>query len=365
MLLAKTSSKLHSTKTGKPNYTAPLPQGIKALKRVAHQDWPDVGHAWEERDLFLQDSIDNSILWFEAPSSKQWFPIEGVSHEQAKRSVIELRAIIENAKTQEEFIAQLQHRFDLYQSVGCDGEGTVLFTGYYAPDFQASRTVSSEFSAPLYERPEDLVTDSASGAPLGRKRANGSIETWPTREKLIETGELSGSELVWVKDDLDAYTIHVNGSARLRMNDGALMYIGYAGKTDQPYTGLGQSVLEAGLLPPDKLSLRAIRRLYDKNPNQVNELINKNESFVFFREYEGGNWPAGSLGVPVTAERSVATDKKIFPRGGVVIVDTTNPITHWRKTYLHPIYDGPRHRRCDPRTWKSRFIYGSWTDRWT
>jgi membrane-bound lytic murein transglycosylase A len=107
------------------------------------------------------------------------------------------------------------------------------------------------------------------------------------------------------------------------MNNGELLYIGYAGKTDQPYTGLGHSVLEAGLLPPEKLSLHAIRKLYDKNQNQINELINKNKSFVFFREYEGENWPSGSLGVPVTAERSIATDKKIFPRGGVVLVDTT------------------------------------------
>jgi len=228
-----------------------------------------------------------------------------------------------NSTTKQEFISQIEERFDVYQSVGCDGEGTVLFTGYYAPDFHASKTPNSYFNAPLYERPEDLITDSASGTPLGRQNTKGTIEPWPTRQALIESGELDGTELVWVKDDLDAYTIHVNGSARLRLDDGELMYIGYAGKTDKPYTGLGHSVLEAGLLPPDKLSLRAIRKLYDKNPDEVNALINKNESFVFFREYEGGNWPAGSLGVPVTAERSIATDKKIFPRGGVVLVDTT------------------------------------------
>jgi len=309
--------------TGTPNYTALLPHGKPALKQVALQDWPNVGHAWEERDLFLQDSIDNSIGWFDAPSSKQWFPIEGVSHEHAKNSVIELRELIVNSNTKEEFLSQVEERFNVYQSVGWDGEGTVLFTGYYAPDFHASKKPDSNYNAPLYERPEDLVTDSASGTPLGRKNKNGSIEPWPAREALVESGELDGTELVWVRDDLDAYTIHVNGSARLRLDDGEIMYIGYAGKTDKPYTGLGHSVLEAGLLPPDKLSLRAIRKLYDKNPDEVNALINKNESFVFFREYAGENWPAGSLGVPVTAERSIATDKKIFPRGGVVLVDTT------------------------------------------
>ncbi len=310
-------------KTDSTNYTKALPSGLPALHLVAHRDWPNIATAWESRDLFLQDSIKNSIEWFNAPSSKQWFPLEGITHEQAKNSVIVLQDILTQSTTREEFLGIVQERFDVYKSVGCDGLGTVLFTGYYAPDFQASRKRSSSFSAPLYTRPIDLVTSPSSGEPLGRKNKDGTLSTWPTRRILESSGELDGTELVYVKDALDAYTIHVNGSARLRMNDGELMYIGYAGKTDRPYTGLGHSVLEAGLLPPEKLSLRAIRRLYDKNPEAIQNLIDYNESFVFFQEYNGGNWPAGSLGVPVTAERSIATDKKIFPRGGVVLVDTT------------------------------------------
>ncbi len=324
----------------KPNYTAPLPAGKPALQRVQQSQWPDIGVAWETRDLFLQDSIEHSIGWFEAPSSKQWFPIEGISHEQAKHSVVTLGTIIEESSTKEEFIEAVQERFDVYQSVGCDSNGTVLFTGYYSPDFNASRVQTNEFSSPLYLRPDDLVSDAASGEPLGRRLADGSIVPWPTRRELEAANEFSGSELVWVKDDLDAYTIHVNGSARLRLANGELMYIGYAGKTDQPYTGLGQSVLDAGLIPDDKLSLRAIRRLYDKNPAQVHDLIQNNASYVFFREYDGGNWPAGSLGVPVTPQRSVATDKRIFPRGGVVLVDTTiRSLTGEKKQFTQFVTD--------------------------
>ncbi len=305
------------------NYTKALPTGRAALHKVSPRDWPNIEIAWESRDLFLQDSIENSIEWFNAPSSKQWFPIEGITHEQAKNSVIVLQDILTQSTTKDEFLAVVQERFDVYKSVGCDGLGTVLFTGYYSPDFHASRSRSPSFNAPLYTRPSDLVTNPSSGEPLGRKNKDGTLSKWPTRRALESSGDLDGTELVYVKDDLDAYTIHVNGSARLRMDDGELMYIGYAGKTDRPYTGLGHSVLEAGLLPPEKLSLQAIRRLYDKNPEAIQNLIDNNESYVFFREYNGGNWPAGSLGVPVTAERSIATDKKIFPRGGVVLVDTT------------------------------------------
>ena len=329
-----------SEQTNRPDYTKPLTPGQHALEQISVDTWPDIGCAWDSRDLFLRDSLDNSIAWFDAPSSKQWFPIEGVSHEQAKHSVIVLREALNTSDSKEEFLETIEERFNVYRSVGCDGDGTVLFTGYYSPDFHASRTPSNAFRAPLYERPEDLVTDPASGTPLGRQCTNGSIEPWPARRELEASGELEGTELVYVRDDLDAYTIQVNGSARLRMDDGELMYIGYAGKTDQPYTGLGHSVLDAGLIPEDKLSLRAIRRLYDKNPEQVNNLIANNASYVFFREYNGGNWPAGSLGVPVTAERSIATDKKIFPRGGVVLVDTTvRSLTGEKQTFTQFMTD--------------------------
>ncbi len=316
----KTEPKLDTSVT---NYSKPLKPGQPALEFVTYQEWPDIGRAWQSRDLFLQDSVDYSIEWFKAPSSKMWFPIEGISHEQAKKSVIEFQKILQTSSSKQEFISAIKQRFNVYKSVGCDGDGTVLFTGYYSPDFQASRTQSDQFKAPLYNRPDDLATDPHSGQPLGRLTSSGSIEPWPARKALESSGELDGTELVYVRDDLDAYTIHVNGSARLRMDDGEIAYIGYAGKTDKPYKGLGHSVLEAGLIPPDGLSLRAIRRMYNKNPEQIKSLIDKNESYVFFREYDGSNWPAGSLGVPVTARRSVATDKKIFPRGSVVLVDTT------------------------------------------
>ncbi len=323
-----------------PDYSKPLLAGQRALEKVPTTQWPDLGMAWEERDLFLQDSLDNSIAWFDAPSSKQWFPIEGISHEQAKNSVVAIRTLLKTCHTKNEFLYKLETSFDVYRSVGCDEEGTVLFTGYYSPDFYASTKPSRRYNAPLYTRPSDLVTDPASGEPLGRKLSDGTVETWPSRKEIESSNMFNGNELVWVEDDLDAYTIHVNGSARLRLDNGELMYIGYAGKTDRPYTGLGSSVLEAGLLPTNKLSLRNIRRLYERNPKQVSTLIDKNESFVFFREYDGSSWPAGSLGVPVTAERSIATDKKIFPRGGLVLVDTNvRSLTGETQTFIHFMVD--------------------------
>jgi membrane-bound lytic murein transglycosylase A len=100
------------------------------------------------------------------------------------------------------------------------------------------------------------------------------------------------------------------------------MYVGYAGKTDRPYTGLGRSMVEEGLLDEDELSLDAIKQAYREHPEQVRKLIYRNQNYVFFTEYNGDNWPAGSLGVQVTRETTLATDKSVYPRGGLVLVDT-------------------------------------------
>ena len=333
LLLALTACKNQQTAhfadhQSEPNYSKPLLRGQAALERISTSQWPDLGKAWELRDLFLRDSLDNSINWFNSPSSKQWFPIEGITHNQARSSVVAIRELLDTCKTKNEFLYKLETNFDVYRSVGYDDNGTVLFTGYYAPDFYASTTPSRTYHSPLYTRPAALVTNPNSGEPIGRKMSDGSIVQWPTRKEIESSNLFNGNELVWVENDLDAYTIHVNGSARLRLENGEFMYIGYAGKTDQPYTGLGKSILDAGLLQPHALSLRNIRRLYDRDPDLINELIYNNESYVFFREYDGASWPTGSLGIPVTAQRSVATDKRIFPRGGVVLVDTTvNSIT--------------------------------------
>jgi len=103
------------------------------------------------------------------------------------------------------------------------------------------------------------------------------------------------------------------------------MYIGYAGKTERPYYGLGKAMVEAGMIPKEKLSLRAIRDYHKTDPTTVEDMMKLNESYVFFTDYDGKSWPAGSLGVKVHEKSTLATDKKIFPRGGVVMVNTVSP----------------------------------------
>ncbi|MHC4787072.1 MAG: MltA domain-containing protein [Planctomycetota bacterium] len=310
-----------------PDYARELPEGRSALRLVTDPArMPDLLMAYVNSDSLLLDAIDQSLVWFAAPSSRQYFPFEGITHRQAQASLVAMRELLSDRPPTEVFLSEVRSRFDVYESFGYDGRGTVLFTGYFAPVFSASRTPTGEFTHPLYTRPADLVTDPVTGEPQGRRLEDGSIVSYPTRREIETSGMLAGSELVWLEDPLSAYIVHVNGSAKLRLEgpgESGVIYVGYAGKTDRPYKGLGRSLVEVGLLREDQLSLSAIKRVFREDPHRVTELIYDNEAYVFFQEYDGDTWPAGSLGVQVTPERTLATDKKIYPRGGIVLVDTT------------------------------------------
>ena len=321
--VACSQQKTDQASTSLPDYSRQLPPGDSALIKVTDPSkLPSLKDAWAAKDVYLLESCDASRRWFQAPSSQSHFPYEGITHEQAQASVVAFQTILENARNSAVFETEILDTFDVYVSRGCDDDGTVLFTGYFSPIFRASQQPSAEYPYPLYTRPADLVTDPTTGQPKGQQQSNGSVTPYPTRQEIESSGMLKGTELVWLQDPLSTYLVHVNGSAKLLMPDNTTMYVGYAGKTDRPYKGLGRSVLDAGLVGRNQLSLATIRRLYRQDPETISKLINKNECYVFFTEYAGGNWPAGSLGVPVNQRASIATDKTVYPRGGVVMVDT-------------------------------------------
>jgi membrane-bound lytic murein transglycosylase A len=301
-----------------------------ALIRLGPNDpVPDVSTAYERRDFYLDRSVTESIGWFQKPSSRQWFPFKNQgtaeqisTHEQAAASVIAFQDLLATSKSSDEFRSRFLEMFDVWQSVGYNQDRDVLFTGYYSPTFKASRSPDDRFRHALYMRPADLVSDPTTGQPLGRRMADGSLAKWPGRAEIESSGMLKGTELVYLESPLDVYIVQVNGSAKLEMPDSSVMYVGYAGKTDGQYVGLGKSMMEEGLLKKSELSLAAIRRYYKTNPSAVDALINRNNSYVFFKEYPREAWPAGSLGTRVNENASIATDKTIFPRGGLVMVDT-------------------------------------------
>lgn len=329
--------------TALPDYDRPV-QG-KALELIDPSQYPDFRKMWNDRESTIR-ALDQSLIWFSKPSSQKRYPHRDypeIPHDRARRSVEAVKEALQTSKNADDLQAFMSTNFDVYRSVGWDSKNSiVLFTGYYTPIFDGSRTKTDVYTYPLYKLPPDCVKD-ADGNPLGRRTADGQVVPYYTREEIDSQQILAGTELVWLKTRLDGYIIHVQGSAQITLTDGSTMYVGYAGKTDREYVGLGKTMVDEGKISKRELSLSKIREYFTAHPDEADRYMNKNLSYVFFQESDPGG-PYGSIGVAVTPYRTIATDKDIFPWGApcAVSTDLPDPTTLASKPYVSFAVDQDR-----------------------
>lgn len=305
------------------NYARQLEPGENSLTRVALCDYPEFQKGFSNRAALLE-AVDESLAYMAKPSSKNHFPMEGISHGRTLRSIEAFRDALVKSSSAREFARRIEDGFDVFMSVGCDKVGTVLFTGYHEPVVDASRTRTSRFRYPLYNLPDDLVKE-PDGKVLGRRTASGEIVPFHTRREIDGSGCLAGRglELAWVEHPFDAYVIHVQGSASLRLTDGSLIKIGYAGSNGLEYGRLSQALVRDGKMKASDVSLQGIRNYFAANPDDLLPYTYENERYIFFTEKQGG--PYGSINTVVTPYHTIATDKTIFPRASVTFIDTSLP----------------------------------------
>ncbi|MBD8529523.1 MULTISPECIES: murein transglycosylase A [unclassified Massilia] len=218
-----------------------------------------------------------------------------------------------------------------------DGADTGLITGYYEPMLRGARKRGGAFQTPLYRVPDDLITvDLAAAYPtLKNMRLRGrlvgkTVVPYSTRAE-IERAPLSGKELVWVDDPVEAFFLEVQGSGRVRIDEsGETVRIAFADQNGHPYKVIGRWLVEQGQLPADGVSAQSIKAWIAANPQRRQELLNVNPSYIFFREErlpDPNIGPKGALGVPLTPERSVAVDPTQVPLGAPLFLSTTHPTT--------------------------------------
>lgn len=302
-----------------PDYGTVLASGAQALLPLApHEKVPDFSHQWSQREELLV-ALGNSIAWTRREHARQFFPIAGIEHERALDSLERFRELLTSSYGPEDFQKSLEREFQVYKSAGWNGKGGgVLFTAYCTPILRGSMAPDELYRYPLFSLPKDLVKG-RDGGVLGWETHQGRQPRYPQRAVIEATSMLAGQELVWLADPIDAYLAHVNGSAFLELPDGALFRVGYAGKNGRPYTSLGRELEADGKIARGQASLRAIREWASSvSPEERQEYLERNQSYVFFTPIDGN--PHGSLDVEVTAGRSLATDKAIFPRGALVYV---------------------------------------------
>lgn len=191
------------------------------------------------------------------------------------------------------------------------GAGTdMLITGYYEPLLNGSRTKDVAHPYPLYRLPPE---------PKQFDRAE------------IDGGALAGKklELLWVSDPVDAFFLQVQGSGRVRLPDGSITRIGFAGTNERDYVSIGRAMVDAGIMAKEEVTLQTIRAYLDAHPNEIFDWLHKNPRYVFFRDLgpSDDSGPVGALNVPLTPERSVAVDPEFISLGLPVWLNTTRPDT--------------------------------------
>lgn len=215
-----------------------------------------------------------------------------------------------------------------------DGSDTGTITGYYVPDLDGSRIRTERFAYPLYAVPDDLmVIDLREVYPeLGSYRLRGRVEgrrvvPYYTRAELDQGVEtLSGKELFWVDDPVELFFLHIQGSGRIRLENGKSVMVNYAEQNGHPYRSIGRLLIERGEMTRNQMSMQNIRRWARENSDQVWDLLGENPSFIFFRELEPDvQSPPGSLGIPLAPEVSLAVDPRTVPLGAPVFLSTTWP----------------------------------------
>jgi membrane-bound lytic murein transglycosylase A len=210
-----------------------------------------------------------------------------------------------------------ENYFQAYEIRNNSGSETGLVTGYYEPVMNGSLMRSSVYGVPLYAYP----------SAWKKMKPNPG----PTRADLMASGILKGSEIAWVQDPVAAAFMQIQGSGKIRLEDGRVMRLGFAGTNDQPFKSFAQWLLDHKEITRSEATMQGISQWARRNPDRVNEMLNANPRFVFFKELPGNVeadlGPNGALGVPLTAERSIAIDLQAMPLGAPVFLATTKPLS--------------------------------------
>lgn len=279
--------------------------------------WGGVTKRGDRNNLLA--SIDHSLRYLNTPTARRIYanyPVEGITHERVVRSLRRFRELVVSSRSAAQLQRAVRTEFDFFKSVGNDGKGTVKFTAYYEPVYTASRRRTAEFKYPLYSLPANF-------------------ENWPKPHPkridlegadglLGDKSPLRGSELLWFRNRMDAYMIHIQGSAQIRLAGGGTTSVGFAGATDYPWTSIGRELAKDGKLELSGLTMPVLLKYFKENPEEMKNYLPRWERFIFFRE-KNGEPARGSIGVPVTAERSIATDKSLMPPGALALVNTRLP----------------------------------------
>jgi membrane-bound lytic murein transglycosylase A len=293
----------------------------------------------------LRESIRRQLYILEGKAPLEQVRLGDLTVTQARLydTLVEFENLLDAELSPEEFSHEVKERFYVVP-VGTGQHHRVLFTGYYTPVIPASRTWTREYHYPLYRKPSTGESVEASyERAMQSRRDYGFHLVASTRPVELTREAIDGREVLadknlevaWLKDQMEGYFLHIQGSGFLQFNDGELEMVQYMGSNERPYKSVGRMMINDGIITTGQGSMQGIKRYFHEHPEDIPKYLFKNERYIFFGM--GGNGPRGSTGAELIGGRAIATDKKLYPGGGLVfitadkpILNANNKITDWQ-----------------------------------
>lgn len=228
--------------------------------------------------------------------------------------------------------AVLQDWYRPFRAEAGDSD-TGLVTGYYEAELTGALAPDGRASAPIYARPDDLVTadlgafePELKGSRVVGRVVEGKLQPYLTRAE-IDAGALDGRArpLLWAHDPIDVFFLQIQGSGKVRLGDGSERRIGFAASNGHAFTAIGRILLDEGKVPRSQASMQGIRQWLRDNPREAQAVMARNKRYIFFRWIDGDG-PIGAEGVALTPGRSLAIDPAMVPFGTPLFIDTTDPV---------------------------------------
>ncbi|MBI4397221.1 MAG: MltA domain-containing protein, partial [Elusimicrobia bacterium] len=267
--------------------------GLHALEKIAPQDYPDFSSD-DGRFDGLEESVRASLSYYRSQPPDTVFRFGSDSY-TAAHMIHSLETFLALRREPSESIdRKLKELFWVYRSTGLDARHSVTYSAYYEHSMKASLTRTEKYRYPLYQCPGDLAVP------------------YYTRQEIDSKNLISGRglEIAWADDPMDIFFLQVQGSGWLHLPTGEQIRIRYAGNNGHPYRSVGLHMIETGLIPKEKFNRQSMRDYMDSHPLERQDLLNVNPRYVFFQldRSTESRLTFGSLKVPLTRKRSVATD---------------------------------------------------------
>lgn len=284
----------------------------------------------------LQGSVNRSIAVLAQIDSEKRFAVCGRLYSAGwlRKS---METVAQGAVThtdQGNFQKFLVENFRICRATGSDGDGRMLVTGYYEPLMKGSLVKEPPFLYPLYQVPADLIvqTGQSGGEEVGRLE-DGRFVPYRTRAEIENSHLLQGQELLYLADPLDVFILHVQGSGTIMLPDGSARKVHYGASNGRKYRSIGRLLADRGVIPLEEVTLPGIISYLRAHPDEMQSVLHHNERYVFFSllPEAGGaeqqnSGPAGSMGQPLTAGRSLAVDRACFPAPLLGYLRTDSPL---------------------------------------